>query len=512
MATLTRKTLIALALGACGPLALATNFLGVEHTNVGGASSALDPNGSLLVSGLAAGPGAGVDALVGRGEFFIFDTTLFNPAATISASQSYKFIGDEPGDPNQTLGTLSFTDGGSSLLIGATFASGPPTVVEVFNGGMMVASGLVTSPEVASVLPISGTIASAKSECFRDGSRFRVRLPATAIVTIFGGPTVSGDEVRARPATPLNVLAIRRVEMRGSGIPSFRLRDELVGKFGSAHRGAGPVELTYLGDCPTCEIEIANPTPSVIGGIDVETRGLRSFEQTWQNLGTLVEGARLRFAATGRFFSGPSPREVGWIEAEDTGGRIEISANFAGLSATGLRFEFYNAGAAVGTVVGQPLSAVAKVIDSEWPDGAFTHRRLPTTTAGVSRATFGFLWDAPLLIDPPGGGGTFTADEIRVIPEGPGIPGPTEITTINVTEEEIPDQVIDGETPDPGCDGDINGDDLVDLSDLAGMLAAFGTCEGDPNYAEEANLNPDEDGCIDLGDLAGLLANFGGCP
>lgn len=49
--------------------------------------------------------------------------------------------------------------------------------------------------------------------------------------------------------------------------------------------------MTYLGDCPTCEIEIANPTPSVIGGIDVETRGLRSFEQTWQNLGTLVEGA-----------------------------------------------------------------------------------------------------------------------------------------------------------------------------------------------------------------------------
>ena len=55
--------------------------------------------------------------------------------------------------------------------------------------------------------------------------------------------------------------------------------------------------------------------------------------------------------------------------------------------------------------------------------------------------------------------------------------------------------------------GDIDGDGDVDLADLAILLAAYGTCDGDANYNAAADL--DGDNCVNLSDLAILLANYG---
>jgi len=55
--------------------------------------------------------------------------------------------------------------------------------------------------------------------------------------------------------------------------------------------------------------------------------------------------------------------------------------------------------------------------------------------------------------------------------------------------------------------GDLDGDGDVDLSDLAELLAAYGACDGDPNYNPAADL--DDSGCVDLSDLAALLSNYG---
>jgi outer membrane protein assembly factor BamB len=55
--------------------------------------------------------------------------------------------------------------------------------------------------------------------------------------------------------------------------------------------------------------------------------------------------------------------------------------------------------------------------------------------------------------------------------------------------------------------GDVDGDGDVDLGDLALLLSAFGTCDGDPGFNAAADV--DSSGCVELADLAVLLSEFG---
>jgi hypothetical protein len=58
-----------------------------------------------------------------------------------------------------------------------------------------------------------------------------------------------------------------------------------------------------------------------------------------------------------------------------------------------------------------------------------------------------------------------------------------------------------------GCTGDVDGDGDTDLSDLAALLAAYGSFVGDPSYNANADFDSDDD--VDLTDLAFLLADYG---
>jgi hypothetical protein len=60
--------------------------------------------------------------------------------------------------------------------------------------------------------------------------------------------------------------------------------------------------------------------------------------------------------------------------------------------------------------------------------------------------------------------------------------------------------------PEP-CFGDLNGDGVIDASDIGVLLAAYGACEGAPSYDPDVDL--DESGCVDIDDLVMLLAVYG---
>jgi len=55
--------------------------------------------------------------------------------------------------------------------------------------------------------------------------------------------------------------------------------------------------------------------------------------------------------------------------------------------------------------------------------------------------------------------------------------------------------------------GDLNCDGSVSLADLGELLAAYGSCQGDPVYDPAADF--DGDNCITVSDLATLLAVYG---
>lgn len=59
--------------------------------------------------------------------------------------------------------------------------------------------------------------------------------------------------------------------------------------------------------------------------------------------------------------------------------------------------------------------------------------------------------------------------------------------------------------PLPPCPGDVDGNFVVDLTDLSTLLAHFGT----PSGATLADGDLDGDGDVDLSDLAALLGQFG---
>jgi hypothetical protein len=55
--------------------------------------------------------------------------------------------------------------------------------------------------------------------------------------------------------------------------------------------------------------------------------------------------------------------------------------------------------------------------------------------------------------------------------------------------------------------GDINGDGIVDISDIAMAAKAFGSYPGHPRWNPEADLN--SDGVVDIVDIATIATNFG---
>lgn len=78
--------------------------------------------------------------------------------------------------------------------------------------------------------------------------------------------------------------------------------------------------------------------------------------------------------------------------------------------------------------------------------------------------------------------------------------GPVGNATDTLSQGALPCWVVERD-----CPGDLDGNQNVDLQDLATLLAHFGTISG--SSPEDGDI--DGDGDVDLQDIANLLSNFG---
>jgi hypothetical protein len=213
----------------------------------------------------------------------------------------------------------------------------------------------------------------------------------------------------------------------------------------------------------------------------------------------LPPGSQFEFFADGTVAGTPNLRVAELRGTMTTALRIRLDAEFPGLTPAPKAVEVYFEGILVGTMPFVTTDQVATVPSNGWPT-TFAIRR---EVIPQQRPALVCEWPGPTLIT-LNNGTIVSGDELRVV-----VLTPTNdldfVAQSGGTGSDVPDFFIDGEDVEPQCPGDVNGDGVVDLLDLATLLSNFGRM-GDI-LLSEGNLDQDDD--VDIADLAELLGNFG---
>jgi hypothetical protein len=191
--------------------------------------------------------------------------------------------------------------------------------------------------------------------------------------------------------------------------------------------------------------------------------------------------------------------DVARMRATRTSSQLRLDASFPDLPPAPKMVEVYFEGILVGGVPAVSTLQVATVAPNSWPTKFAIHREI----IPQHRPALVCQWPGPTLITLTNGA-IVSGDELRVV-----VMTPTNdldfVAQTGGTGSDIPDMFIDGEEAQPQCPGDVNGDGVVDLTDLTILLAHFGLI-GNVSLLE-GNLDGDND--VDLSDLTELLSNFG---
>lgn len=246
-------------------------------------------------------------------------------------------------------------------------------------------------------------------------------------------------------------------------------------------------------------LHVDNIGATGLDGVRIELGQANSFEADFQPLPSgLPVGAKRTITARGSANNVPGVTLgtlTGTINFTST---IGVTAAFPGVGSVSKRVEIYNNGTLVLSQSNITAPLAATLQPNNWP-----------TTIGIRRSmggTFGpgFVcrWQGPVVITLPNG--TFaTGNELHTVAENPS--GAADfVAVIDDQPSDIPELYIIDENVDPLCDGDLDGDQDVDLGDLAVLLGNYGAVGV---TREEGDL--DGNGVVDLADLALLLARYG---
>lgn len=214
-------TAAALAVFAGTATANSVIYNGYTHTSTGAASVAL-AGSNLVVSGIGSSGNDGVAIALSTTHVTVAMTSLGTAAATATGVfLDASALGHLNGSKLQSLGSSRVIDAGASLNISADFApigAGNKRVI-VRNGSTVVFDGTTTNTIVASA-------GSWPSHCVKGppfGDPFPVpcfwwRWPAPIAITIAGGPTVNGTEIRVLYNGAATLREIQGLTLAGKDI------------------------------------------------------------------------------------------------------------------------------------------------------------------------------------------------------------------------------------------------------------------------------------------------------
>ncbi|RMF85745.1 MAG: hypothetical protein D6744_00925 [Planctomycetota bacterium] len=498
MGAITKRVWAVIGGLACAASAQAIDYRGLDHQPLGFATLTIDGADQLVATPIPGGGGSGVTIDLGSAEFWRASMPAFDVSAVTGAWLQFDVTGVVGGSA-AAFCSLRLTDLTNRVGVSASYpiAPGFPIDVTVYSGDAIVAAAANVGGMFAVFDPQGAEVEPARVRPTELRSTITFDTPTA--IDLIGQPTVSGDRIEITTPAVITYEGLQTVDVTGSDLPDITIRDERLGKFGYALRALGQVTLNATGTCPACTLTVSNIGASGDDGVRVEVLSAEALTQSfsWRNTGAIPDGARLRVAGFGALH-GLTGVELASIELEDVGAQLEVRGEFSGVGAPVRTVAVFDSGALVGQLTGQAGPTAARVDDMDWPTRLTTDARV-AEFGGVA----GFIvnWSTPILIE-IAGGPTLTGDQLVVVGESPD-DVPLDLTAVEDHVVIIPLLEFVSIGQEESCPGDVDGDDDIDLGDLAQLLANFGMTPADASDGDFDNSNE-----VDLADLAILLSAF----
>jgi hypothetical protein len=407
-------------------------FNGLGHLPIGAATLTTVSN-ELAVSNLVANTDFGASIALGDGAGG--DVTMIGPDDTSldGSSISLRAFGTLGGVPEQLLATLLATKVGTNIEYtpGLPPQGTVPVNISVFDGPRLVGVAVgTTNPVIIVPSKLRYAWLAGWAEIQQAFMRGYIHFPERTTVHIPSPPDfyvpatdiiidqcLTCADPHPRPALK-DVLAISRFDLIGSGLGSFRIIQDRLGKFGQPHSAIGQAQLQgFAGDLRV------NNLVSGLGNMDgLEFFGLFTpqavFGMYWRSFdqyGAVPTGAVARANIEGALVVNGTPgieQVLASSQITDLGFTKEISADFSALNPGSMSVLVLSSNALVfSNSVAGSAGVVARV--SDWGLGCGTG--VPGHV-GPPPAPWWRFWPTVLFeIDNQ----FFAGDEIRFIPTYP---------------------------------------------------------------------------------------------
>jgi hypothetical protein len=399
-------------------------FDGLGHVPIGAATFTTVSN-ELVVSNLVANANFG--ASIALGDAGGGELTLAGPDDTSPSSAELRMSasGTLLGVPGQLLGMLTATKVGTNIQFSTDLTPAGASLlnISVFDGPNLVgvAAG-VTNPIVA-LVPYGNPFFATRWQVLKDGfirayihlpDRSAIQLPSPPPLQPIFGTDIIIDQcptcATPLPEPPLkNVSAISRFDLVGTGLSSFRIIQERLGKFGQLHSAVGQAQVRGVAtDLHLNNLVSGAGSPA---GIEIPfTPGGSMYWRQFDAFGMMPTGAMLRASVKGAFVNG-AEQILASSQITDSGFQKDIYIEFSALGAPSRRMDVLSSSLLVfSESIPGTNSLMAHV--SDWPLSCGGTRESPT---GPLR----FFWRFWPTVNFEINNQVVAGDEIRIVAENP---------------------------------------------------------------------------------------------